>query len=105
MTLMAPVKRLELGAPPLRAATLHRLEQLAALLTQRGLDASLVAPDGRVPRLAVAHPQPGGAAEDIYTARCRDGTWWFWWPWAERIATDADLTAAAAMIEQALAAR
>jgi hypothetical protein len=103
MTLMGSVRRLERDAPPLRTATLRHLEQLASLLTQRGLDASLVAPLGRVPRLQVGHPAATGAAGDIYAARCRDGNWWFWWSWAERIASDDDLDAAAATIEHALA--
>ena len=41
-------------------------------------------------------------AGDIYVSRCRDGSWWYWWPWAERIATDEEQDAAAATIEQAL---
>jgi hypothetical protein len=102
MTLMASVKRLERDAPPLRTATVHHLEELASLLTQRGLAASLVAPLGRVPRLQVAHPAAAGPAGDIYAARCQDGNWWFWWSWAERIASDDDLDTAAAMIEHAL---
>jgi hypothetical protein len=102
MTLMAPVKRLEPDAPPLRTATLHRLERLSGILAERGLEASLVAPTGRVPRLQVVHPAAVGTAADVYVSRCRDGSWWFWWPWAERIAAEADLHAAAATIEQAL---
>ncbi|HUZ37386.1 MAG TPA: hypothetical protein VMV17_13765 [Streptosporangiaceae bacterium] len=100
---MAPVKRLESNAPPLRTATLRRLERLSGILAERGLEASLVAPIGRVPRLQVAHPAAAGPAADVYVSRCRDGSWWFWWPWAERIAAEADLDAAAATIEQALA--
>ncbi|HEY6275755.1 MAG TPA: hypothetical protein VIX86_05445 [Streptosporangiaceae bacterium] len=100
---MASVKRLERDAPPLRIATVDHLEQLASLLTQRGLDTSLVAPLGRVPRLQVAHPAATSAAGDIYAARGQDGNWWFWWSWAERIASEDDLDGAAARIEQELA--
>ena len=99
---MSPSTRVEPAAPPLRIATLHRLEQLAGTLAQRGMDASLVDPHGRVPRLQVVHPVANGATEDVYVSRCRDGNWWFWWPWAERIAADGDLDSAAATIEQAL---
>ena len=100
---MAPVTRLERDSTlSLSTAALRRLERLAGVLAGRGMDATLVAPYSRVPRLQVAHPAATGATGDIYAARDRDGNWWFWWPWAERIATDGDLEAAAAAIEQAL---
>jgi hypothetical protein len=102
MTQMAPVTRLERDAPPLRVATLQRLELLAGTLTERGMYVTLVDPPSRVPRLQVVHPVPGGATGDIYVSRCRNGNWWFWWPWAERIAAESDLDAAAAIIQQAL---
>ena len=72
---MASVRRLEPDAPPLRTATLHRLDRLAGTLTQRGMDVSLVAPPGRVPRLEVIHPADDAATGDIYVSRCRDGNW------------------------------
>ena len=102
---MATVTRLEREAPAPRTDTLHRLERLAGTLAERGLDVSLVAPPGRVPRLEVVHPAADGALGDVYAARCQDGDWWFWWPWAERIATEGNLDAAAATIEEALAVR
>ncbi len=102
---MAPVTQLERGAPPLRTETLHRLELLAGTLTERGMGVSLVAPAGRVPRLQVAHPAADGETGDVYASCCRNGNWWFWWPWAERIAEEGDLDVAAAIIEEALAAR
>jgi hypothetical protein len=99
---MSPSTGLKPDVTPLRSATLHRLERLAGTLTQRGMDASLVDPDGRVPRLQVVHPVAGGTPEDVYVSPGQDGNWWFWWPWAERIAADGDLDSAAATIEQAL---
>jgi hypothetical protein len=104
MTAMAPVTRLERDRTlPLGTATVHRLERLAGTLAERGMSVTLVAPPSRVPRLQVAHPASDGATGDVYASRGRDGHWWFWWPWAERIATDGNLEAAAATIEQALA--
>jgi hypothetical protein len=103
MTFMAPVTRLEHDAPPLRAATVQRLERLAGVLTEHGLDASLVAPPGRVPRLQVVHPAAREAA-DVYVGRCQDGAWWFWWPWAERIAPGDQFATAAAQIARVLSA-
>jgi hypothetical protein len=97
---MASITRPQRDVPGLRDANLHRLEHLAAELSRRGLEVNLVAPHGRVPRLEVA--RPAGPAEDVYVGSCQDGTCWFWWPWAERIADAADPDAAAARIEQVL---
>jgi hypothetical protein len=84
---------------------LNRLEGLAEVLARHGLRTSLMAPPGRVPSLHVVNPAASALAEDVYAGRCRDGTWWFWWSWAERIATWDDLDGAASLIKQVLAAR
>jgi hypothetical protein len=84
---------------------LSRLEGLAEVLTRHGLRASLMAPPGRVPSLHVVNPAAPVLAEDVYAGRGQDGTWWFWWSWAERIGSGEDLEGAAAMIKQVLAAR
>jgi hypothetical protein len=97
---MASITRPKRDVPGLRDANLNRLERLAAELCRRGLAAGLVAPPGRIPRLEVGHPS--GPAEDVYAWRGQDGTWWFWWSWAERIACAADVPGAAAIIEQVL---
>jgi hypothetical protein len=86
-------------------AYVSRLEGLAEVLSRHGLLASLMAPPGRVPSLHVVNPAASVLAEDVYTGRGQDGTWWFWWSWAERIASGEDLEGAAAMIKQVLAAR
>jgi hypothetical protein len=86
-------------------AYLSRLERLAEVLSHHGLRVSLIAPPGRVPSLHVVNPAASVLAEDIYTGRGQDGAWWFWWSWAERIASGEDLDEAAAMIKQVLAAR
>ena len=97
---MASITRPKRDVPGLRDANLSRLELLAGELGRHGLEASIVSPPGRVPRLQVTHP--AGAAEDVYVGRCQDGTWWFWWPWAERIAATKHLGDATARIEQVL---
>lgn len=94
--------RLERDAPPLRAASMHRLECLAAVLARRGLEARVAAPAGRVPRLQVARVRGPARAGDIYVSRCADGTWWFWWAWAERIAVAGELDEAADQIWRTL---
>ena len=81
------------------------LESLAEALAQRGLRTRLIAPQGRTPSLHVVNPSASVLAEDIYAGRGQDGTWWFWWSWAERIGRSADLDAAAARIARVLAPR
>jgi hypothetical protein len=83
---------------------LNRLEMLAEVLAQHGLRTSLMAPPGRVPSLHVVNPAAPALAEDVYAGRGQDGTWWFWWSWAERIAIWDDLEGAAALIRRVLAA-
>jgi hypothetical protein len=97
---MAPVTRLERGTPALREASIAHLEVLGAVLVRHGLSARPVVPPGRVPRLQVTHAS--GRGEDVYTGRCEDGIWWFWWPWAQRIATVSQVDEAAATIERHL---
>jgi hypothetical protein len=103
-----------MGAP--RARTLPRpeataaqacadqLDQLGPALTGHGLTASLVTPAGRVPSLRVVNPAAPALAEDVYAGCGEDGSWWFWWSWAERIAAASDLDQAAARIAHVLAA-
>ena len=65
-----------------------RLEALATQLAVHGWAARLDAPPGRVPSLHARNPAPGAAAlsEHIYAQPGADGTWRYWWPWAEPIA-------------------
>jgi hypothetical protein len=89
-------------AGPAEAVT--HLEALAAELAARGWPARLNTPPGRLPSLHAANPEPGAAAlaEDIYAAPVADGTWRYWWPWAQPIA--ADPAGAAEVITRALRA-
>jgi hypothetical protein len=84
---------------------LDKFEGLAEVLARHGLSTRLTMPPGRVPSLHVVNPAASALAEDVYLGRSGDGTWWFWWPWAERIATGDDLEGAAVMIMRVLAAR
>jgi hypothetical protein len=83
---------------------LDRLEGLAAELAKHGLMTRLTAPAGRVPSLHVVNPAVSMLAEDVYVGRSQDGLWWFWWPWAERIAPGDELAAAADLIARVLSA-
>jgi hypothetical protein len=87
------------------AVYLERLEGLAAVLAGRGMRTRLMTPLGRMPSLHVVNPAAPSLAEDIYACRCTDGRWWFWWPWAERIAETGEPEAAATIIGRVLAAR
>ncbi|HWF81774.1 MAG TPA: hypothetical protein VN695_14430 [Streptosporangiaceae bacterium] len=81
---------------------LDRLEGLAAELARRGLRTKLSSPLGRIPSLHVANPSVSRLAEDVYVGRSRDGVWWFWWPWAERIASADNAGHAADLIAKVL---
>lgn len=92
------------SAPDQDRAGPDRLEQLGPALARYGMTASLVTPAGRVPSLRVVNPAAPALAEDIYAGCCEDGSWWFWWSWAERIAAASDVDQAAALIAHVLAA-
>jgi hypothetical protein len=79
------------------------LDKLADELSHRGLEAWIMAPPGRVPSLYVVNPAARALEENVYVARCKDGIWWFWWSWAERIAVADDVDQAAATIVRVLA--
>jgi len=51
----------------------------------------------RVPSLHARNPEPGAAAlsEHIYAQPRADGTWVYWWPWAQPIAETPSRAAAA----------
>lgn len=94
-----------LEPPQTLNSCLGRLEGLAEVLALHGLRARLMTPPGRVPSLHVVNPAASALAEDVYTGRSRDGRWWFWWSWAERIAAGEDPEGAAALITRVLASR
>jgi hypothetical protein len=84
------------AAPP--AATekaISCLEALGAEMGETGWIARLQTGAGRIPCLHVQNPEPGAGAlaENIYAAP-KNGSWWFWWSWAEPIAQDPPATAA-----------
>ncbi len=59
-------------------------------------------PPGRIPSLHVVNPRLTQLAEDIYVGRSQDGLWWYWWPWAERIAPGDDAAGAAIQVAKVL---
>jgi hypothetical protein len=83
------------------AATVY-LEKLAEELANRGLEAWLMAPPGRVPSVYITNPAARAMEENVYATRGTDGIWWFWWSWAERISVTDDIDAAATAIIRVL---
>ena len=83
------------------AATVY-LDKLAEELSNRGLEAWQMAPPGRVPSVYVTNPGARALEENVYAYCGKDGLWWFWWPWAERISMADDVDAAATVIARVL---
>ena len=79
------------------------LEKLADELSDRGLEAWLMASPGRRPSLYVVNPAARALEENVYVGCGKDGLWWFWWSWAERIAVADDVELAASTIVRVLA--
>jgi hypothetical protein len=84
------------------AAAAVYLEKLAEELKNRGLEAWLMAPPGRVPSVYVTNPAARALEENVYAHRGKDGLWWLWWSWAERISPADDLEAAASAVLRVL---
>jgi hypothetical protein len=80
------------------------LEALRQELSGRGWITSLPEPPGRPPSLFVQNPDPGAAAlsDHILVAGDGQGTCWYWWPWATRIAPAGDPGRAAGRITTVL---
>jgi hypothetical protein len=78
------------------------LDKLAEELTNRGLEAWVMAPPGRVPSVYIINPGARALEENVYVDRCSDGLWWFWWSWAERVSIADDLDSAATAITRVL---
>jgi hypothetical protein len=78
------------------------LDKLAEELTNRGLEAWLMAPPGRIPSVYITNPGARALEENVYANRGKDGMWWFWWSWAERISLADDIDAAATTITRVL---
>ena len=81
------------------------LDKLAEELTNRGLQAWIMAPPGRVPSVYITNPAARALEESVYADRGKDGLFWYWWSWAERISIADDLDAAATAITRVLAFR
>jgi hypothetical protein len=79
------------------------LDKLAEELTQRGLEAWLMAPPDRKPSVYVVNPGARALEENVYALCDKDGLWWFCWSWVERISIADDVDGAATSIARVLA--
>jgi len=78
------------------AEMIAHLDALATELKRLGWPSRIDAPRGRRPSLYACNPEPGAAmlSEHVYAQRHDDGSWRYWWPWAEPIAADSAQAAA-----------
>ncbi|SRR5216683_7655670 len=78
-----------------------RLEALAADLGGRGF-VTRIFDGGRHPGVSVINPKATQLCENVYAAPAGDGSVWFWWSWAERLAPIDDVDGAAVKIAHVL---
>ena len=84
------------------ASAIVYLDKLAEELNHRGLEAWLMAPPGRVPSVYITNPGARALEENVYANQGKDGLFWYWWSWAERISMADDLDTAATTIARVL---
>lgn len=70
------------------------LEALGEVLSNRGFIATVMA-GGGPPCVRVISRETSHLSENIYAAPATDGSLWFWWSWAEKLAPIADVSATA----------
>jgi hypothetical protein len=61
----------------------RQLEALADEMFRRGFFAKVTA-DRDPPFVTIINKNAAHMTENIYAAPTSDGTWWYWWSWAER---------------------
>ncbi|MEV6981969.1 hypothetical protein AB0M95_12015 [Sphaerisporangium sp. NPDC051017] len=84
------------GAATAVTAVAH-LQALGDSLQARGLHARVGETSGGIPQLIVVSTAVPTLSEVVFAAQ-GEGTWWFWWPWAERIAPVHELPTAVARV-------
>ena len=100
---MPPDHPTAIPAAEARAAT-QALEALAIELAACGWTAQVHTPEGRVASLYVQNPSAPMLAEHIYAGSAADGTWSYWWSWADTVAPATDPRGTAATITRVLGA-
>lgn len=82
----------------------EQLKVLGADLTRRGFTTTVVEGGGS-PFVNVINRQSSYLSEKVYAAPTGDGSVWFWWSWAERIAPIGHVTTVADRVARVLAPR
>jgi hypothetical protein len=90
-----------LGTAALQKAG-ERLGALAGGLSRHGFATHIVTTE-KGPFLRVTNRTMTSLSEDVRAASAGDGSWWFWWSWAERISSTDEVDAAAVKIASVLA--
>jgi hypothetical protein len=90
------------GTAALPTTRIDYLERLGEELVRRGFRVRIDLPPGQAPSLHVMNPDASALAENILAEDGADG-WWYWWPWAERIAPAGDVPEAARLVARVLA--
>jgi hypothetical protein len=79
----------------------EQLEELAEDVKKRGFLAQVMRGDRHMCVNVVNRAVPQ-LSENVYAAPAEDGSWWFWWSWADRLAPIDDVDAAAFKITYVL---
>lgn len=87
-----------------RDERLDHLERLGEEMTERGFLIRAVTPGAGPPYLRVANPIAPVLTDRVMCESGADGRYWYWWPWAQRIAPVDDLGSAAERVARVLAA-
>lgn len=82
---------------------LDNLDRLGVKLSERGFLIHTVMPTGGLPYLRVVNPTAQVLSERVMCERSTEGVWWYWWPWAQRIARADELSTAVDRVQHVLA--
>jgi hypothetical protein len=74
-------------------AAAGQMEMLAGHLRSRGLVAQVMRADGKL-CVRVVNRIAAELSQLVYAAPIADGSWWFWWSWADRIASVSEIETA-----------
>lgn len=92
-----------MNEPSVHASSLGHLECLSGHLRAHSWRATLVIPSEGRPYVHISNPAMRALNENVLAAPDSAGSWWFWWPWNERIAPITDICHVLARIGHVLA--
>ncbi|GAA3807097.1 hypothetical protein GCM10022226_29050 [Sphaerisporangium flaviroseum] len=89
------------AADELTTTAITHLQELGDHLQARGLHVRVGTTSNGIPQLIVVSTTVPTLSEVIFAAP-RQGSWWYWWSWAERIASVDELPTTVTRVCQAL---